>query len=349
MPRKPFRRPATGLRGAGVRHAHGYGRSRRHAKAGGKFGGTMRPICSIVMPTRNCLAYLPKAFASIRLQQVEGLEILVVDDGSTDGTDAFLAQEVGRWPVLRVLSTDGIGPARARNYAIERAEGELVAFLDADDVWLEHKLARQLAYHAANPEVALTGTDYRFVNEAGQTFSTFFDLVKPDEFFFGAPAFQRLADPCAALLGCNLIGTSTAVARTAVLREVGGFPAELPSASDWALWLRIADRHPVALSGATLVDYLDRPGSVSKNIAARIAALHAIVDAYADRTSPAMVKSIRRVRTQITLVEAEADLAAGRTWASLVGRLRAFAGDPSPEIARGIAASLLVGLGARSI
>ncbi|MFG1424240.1 glycosyltransferase family 2 protein [Roseixanthobacter liquoris] len=309
----------------------------------------MRPICSIVMPTRNCLAYLPKAFESIRLQQVEGLEVLVVDDGSTDGTDAFLAQEAGRWPGLRVLSTDGIGPARARNHAIAVAEGELIAFLDADDVWLDDKLARQLAFHAANPDVALTGTDYRFVNEAGQAFGTFFDLVKPDEFFFGAPAFQRLADPCAALLGCNLIGTSTAVARTAALRDVEGFPTDVPSASDWALWLKIADRHPVAVSGATLVDYLDRPGSVSKNVAARIAALHAIVDAYADRASPAMVRSIRRARTQITLVEAEADLAAGRAWASLVGRLRAFADEPSPEIVRGIAASLLAGIGARSV
>ncbi|MEP9367849.1 glycosyltransferase family A protein [Xanthobacter sp. VNH20] len=309
----------------------------------------MRPICSIVIPTRNCLAYLPKALESIRLQGVDGLEILVADDGSTDGTDAFLAQEAGRWPALRVLSTGGIGPARARNHAIDRAEGELIAFLDADDVWLENKLARQLAFHAANPDVALTGTDYRFVNEAGQTFSTFFDLVKPDEFFFGAPAFQRIADPCAALLGCNLIGTSTAMARTAVLKEAGGFPTDVPSASDWALWLRIADRHPVAISGATLVDYLDRPGSVSKNVAARIAALHAIVDAYADRTSPAMVKAIRRARTQITLVEAEADLSAGRAWASLAGRLKAFAGDPSPEIARGIAASLLVSIGARSV
>lgn len=122
------------------------------------------PRCSVVIPTYNCLDFLPLAIASVRVQAIEDLEILVVDDGSTDGTGEWLAKEAFLDRRIIPLQADGEGPGFARNLAISHARAPLVAFLDADDLWWPHKLARQLGYHELNQDVGLSFTDYLHVD-----------------------------------------------------------------------------------------------------------------------------------------------------------------------------------------
>ena len=119
-----------------------------------------KPICSVVIPTRDCLDYLKQSIPTIYQQKLDDVEIIIVDDGSTDGSHEYLAECQKTDKNFVVLQTDGIGPGRARNHAIEQANSDLIAFLDADDLWTEGKLGRQLAFHAAHPDASLSFTDY---------------------------------------------------------------------------------------------------------------------------------------------------------------------------------------------
>ena len=123
-------------------------------------------LVSVVIPVFNGAPFVAKAVASVRAQGHGAVEILVVDDGSTDGT-----QEV----LNRLEQSDGIrwfqrshgGPARSRNYGIAAAQGQFIALLDCDDDWLPGKLAAQLAIMRARPDVGLVHTDFEVRFEDG--------------------------------------------------------------------------------------------------------------------------------------------------------------------------------------
>jgi glycosyltransferase involved in cell wall biosynthesis len=118
------------------------------------------PTVSCVIPTYNAARYLERALTSVFEQSRPPDEIIVVDDGSTDGTAGVLA---AFGPRLRALRQENAGPAAARNRGIEIAAGDLVCFQDADDEWHRDKLAKQLALLAARPEVGICITHLRNV------------------------------------------------------------------------------------------------------------------------------------------------------------------------------------------
>jgi glycosyltransferase involved in cell wall biosynthesis len=121
------------------------------------------PLVSVVMPARDAEPFVAEAIDSVLAQGHEPLELIVVDDGSEDGTAA--AAEAYGDPV-RVLCLDGAGPGRARNHAIERARGELIAFLDADDVWEPGALAPRVEALRSDPALDLVfGHVSRFGDE----------------------------------------------------------------------------------------------------------------------------------------------------------------------------------------
>src|SRR5512143_3730544 len=108
------------------------------------------PLVSVVMPVYNGARYLRQALESALAQTYRPLEIVVVDDGSTDETPAILAEFGTR---IRALRQPNSGSAAARNAALDAARGELIAFLDADDLWLPQKLAVQVEYLREHPDV----------------------------------------------------------------------------------------------------------------------------------------------------------------------------------------------------
>ena len=235
------------------------------------------PQCSVIIPAYNAIEYLPAAIASVLIQQTDNIEILVCDDGSSDGTREWLAHASRLDRRIRVFEGNRFGPARARNYLIENANSDLVAFLDADDTWLAGKLSAEIDFHANNRDVAFTFTDYRHVDMAGNLRSTCFGYWKPRWAKPDQDGFKVLDDAFNELLATNVVGTSCVVAKREFLRNANGFAEELPSAEDWDLWLKLAALGKVASSNAVTMHYLMRPGSETSNRAARISAMKTVL------------------------------------------------------------------------
>ena len=236
---------------------------------------------SVVIPNYNCLATLPRAIDSIRMQNV-AVEIIVVDDGSTDGSREWLAQQ----PDVRLLTTERAGAAQARNHAIQYCSKEWVAFLDADDYWLENKLSQQLDLHRHHPEMVLSFTDYMHITEAGEPIIGCFAFW---------PRFNKLlsADPVTVfpsftsiLFAENVVGTSTVMVNRKALALVGGFDPRLKSASDWDLWLKVAEEGMVGVLHSSLCHYVsDRADAISRDHSKRLEAMKLILDRHRPNVS----------------------------------------------------------------
>ncbi len=190
---------------------------------------------SVIIPTFQRRALLPRAVETARARIGTDDEILVVDDGSTDGSVEALP---GGDPRLRVIRTDHRGPAAARNAGIREARGEFLAFLDSDDEWLPGTLDDQVATLAGEPAPGLSYAAARSVDERGAPVAT-------------RPRVSREGDVLRPLLRRNFITTSTVVVPRSVLEASGLFDETLDHSMDWDLWIRIAERRRFA--------YLDRP------------------------------------------------------------------------------------------
>lgn len=122
----------------------------------------MNPLVSVVIPAYNAAETIVECLESVRAQTYKNLEVLVVNDGSTDNTLTILKQyaSVHKDLNLKIYSIENSGPASARNYAIARSEGEYVAFLDSDDRWASDKMEKQMAYFFCYPELGMLGCGY---------------------------------------------------------------------------------------------------------------------------------------------------------------------------------------------
>ncbi|HET6831817.1 MAG TPA: glycosyltransferase, partial [Solirubrobacterales bacterium] len=195
------------------------------------------PEVSVVLPTLDRWALLSRALTSVLEQRDVDLEVLVIDDGSSDGTPARLtAIDDPRLRVLRQETNQGV--ARARNRGIEAARGEWVAFLDDDDFWAPTCLREHLQANAD------AGASWGY----GAAIS-----VGPA----GARRVMMPAPPDAlneGLLELNVVGPpSTATVRTDLLREAGGFDDHLSVIADWDLWVRLSRREPAGFCSVPLV------------------------------------------------------------------------------------------------
>ncbi|MEN9935455.1 MAG: hypothetical protein RLZZ387_2034 [Chloroflexota bacterium] len=208
-------------------------------------------LVSVIMPTYNYGRFLARAVESVLAQTWGDLELIIVDDGSTDGTPEVAAGL--RDPRVRYVRQPNQGPSAARNTGIARARGEYLAFLDADDVWLPEKLARQVALLAARPEAALVYGGCVYVDERGAVLRRVAARLRGNLFV--------------PLLRENVISgsASSALARVVCVRQVGGFPAGLHGNEDWLLWLRLAARWEVEAVDAVLAQITVHAASASTN------------------------------------------------------------------------------------
>ncbi len=301
----------------------------------------LNPRCSVIIPTYNCLDLLPLAVASVRMQGVEDVEILIIDDASTDGTADWLAAEASRDPRVIPLHTERKGPAYTRNLAIFQARAPIVAFLDADDYWWPMKLQRALSFHEAHPEVAFSFTDYLHVGAKGDVRRTCFDYWRPPYVDRETSDFAIVPDAELELLAVNVVGTSTVVASRIALQNANGFAVASRSAEDWELWLRLASRGAVACSSATTTTYLMLPTSATSNKSDRIAAMRAIVEPYRNRTEKRAREAWRQATARIDTAQAEQARALGDHWGAAQAHIRSLVKWPMPRTARAAAADLL--------
>ena len=199
------------------------------------------PSVSIVMPCFNAGQHLPRSLASVRAQTLADWELIVVDDGSTDGSAHWLAPQAE--PRLRLLQRPHQGASAARNSGIDHARGEYIAFLDADDTWAPDFLQRLRAALLDRPDAVLAYCGW-------QKFGVPAAEAKP----FVPPDYET-PDKRTLLFAACRWPIHAALARRAPLLDCGGFPTHLQNAEDYALWLELATRGPIVRVPEVLAQY----------------------------------------------------------------------------------------------
>jgi glycosyltransferase involved in cell wall biosynthesis len=213
---------------------------------------------SVVIPVRNGYAYLKDAVSSVINQSFCDFEIVVVNDGSTDGDYNSLTSVD---PRIRVLHLTGCGVSTARNYGLREARGDLIAFLDADDVWFPGKLDAQVNYMREHPEVGVVfGAFQKWEAGPSGNFPSASSLMS-DCSALDRPAVARSGWLYTRLLMGLLVGMNTALVRRSLVNTIGGFNTSLVQAEDYDFWIkasRVAEMH--ALDGAVAL-YRIHPAS----------------------------------------------------------------------------------------
>jgi glycosyltransferase involved in cell wall biosynthesis len=183
-------------------------------------------MVSVIMAAYNVRPYVAEAVQSILNQSLKDLELIVVDDGSTDGTDAVLARILD--PRMRVVHTENRGVCHARNRALEEANAPYVAVMDSDDVSHPHRLARQVEHLEKNPELAAVGSWVWLTTPRGRR-------VYEDRCPTGV---QLVMEELTRNGGGLYPGTCTM--RTEWVRKAGGYRPEIPVSEDLDLLLRLS-------------------------------------------------------------------------------------------------------------
>jgi Glycosyl transferase family 2 len=203
----------------------------------------MTPQVSVVMPVRNGERFLREALDSTLAQTLDELELIVVDDGSIDGTPAMLADAARRDSRIRVHRQEPGGLTVAINAGCAMAQAPLIARMDADDVMLPDRLERQVAYLDAHADIALLGGGIILVDEAGREIDR-------------EPGRSQLD-----FLTRNELTHATVTMRAVAFRALGGY--RLDQSEDYDLWLRFDERHGVAAIADPVIRYRLHPGQFS--------------------------------------------------------------------------------------
>ena len=209
------------------------------------------PLVSVVIATYNMAAFLPFAIQSALAQTYRNIEVLVIDDGSTDNTADVVVPHLAN-PRVRFLSQKNSGQAVAKNRGIRESGGQYVAFLDADDLWAPDKLELQLPLFAASSSVGVVYSALSRIDDKGDRL--------PD-----IPISLHRGRVTGVMLISNFVGFGTSVVRRECFERLGLFDETLGMGIDYDLWLRISTEYEF--------DYVNRPllyrrewsGQMSKN------------------------------------------------------------------------------------
>jgi glycosyltransferase involved in cell wall biosynthesis len=207
---------------------------------------TAAPTVTVVIPTYNRAHFLPRSLDSVLAQTHEDFEVLVVDDGSSDGTAALMADYRDRDGRVRYLvQPQNAGVSAARNRGLHEARGEFIAFLDSDDEWFPEKLKRQVELFRTLPEsVGMIYTGVEAVASNGRRV----DLPK-----HRGQLYRHL-------LVKNVIhgGGSNVMLRRAAVERAGSFDEHIPAIEDYDYWIRVAKEFEVDFVPEPLVRYYDQ-------------------------------------------------------------------------------------------
>lgn len=200
----------------------------------------MTPIVSINTCTYNSARYVCETLRSVFAQTLQDFEVIILDDGSTDGTPELIEREFPD-PRIKIVRQQHITLRFARAVALAHSTGEFLAFLDSDDTWKPEKLARQVEAARALPEPALIFCDADLIDAhskpLGRRFSDQFDYASMD--LRGTSGYMEL------LARGNFIPSPAPLIQTEAIRRAGGFNLSYRHVNDFDLWLRLARRHPL--------------------------------------------------------------------------------------------------------
>lgn len=199
----------------------------------------MTPRVSVVLPTRNRAHTLMRAVRGVLAQTLADWELILVDDGSTDGTAGIRARlRDGLGPRYRETETGGAGVSRARNAGIAMAKAPYVAFLDSDDSWEAEKLGIQVAALDAAPAAAFCFSDFAEFGPDGRLLCAGHRI---------SPELDTRPYPLLLSVRHNVVTTPSVIARRDSLEAEGGFDADMAICEDVDLWVRLARRGPVPI------------------------------------------------------------------------------------------------------
>jgi glycosyltransferase involved in cell wall biosynthesis len=281
---------------------------------------------SVVIPCYNSARFVGHAVRSALQQTVADLDVIVVNDGSTDDLAAALAPYLAQ---IRVIHQKNGGLSHARNTGIEASDSEYIAYLDADDAWHPEKIARQLSTFDADPDVDLVHTGVRYIGPDGA-------LLEREKTFWFDPNEMSYAN----LLRHNIITVSSVLHRRSAI-GAERFSVALRACEDWDLWLRLlADGRRFSFVRDPLTDYRVHGDNMSANPERMLVATQLVMERVAGdkrhRTEAVLARRLRAEAVrQMAHVEYErgnfgaarrlfARSAFGLTWSDLPRALRAL-------------------------
>jgi glycosyltransferase involved in cell wall biosynthesis len=225
-----------------------------------------KPLVTVIIPTYNRGWIVKEAIDSVLDQDFSDFELIVVDDGSEDNTREILGAYAD---AITVLHRSNRGVSAARNCGIAEASGQLIAFLDSDDLWLPGKLKTQVKYFEENAAAMINQTQEIWIRNGRRV------NPKKRHHKFSGMIFERSLALC-------LVSPSAVMIRKSLFDTVGVFDERLPACEDYDLWLRISCRYPVHLIDSPLIikrgghdDQLSKAAGLDKY---RIQSLIKIID-----------------------------------------------------------------------
>jgi glycosyltransferase involved in cell wall biosynthesis len=209
-------------------------------------------IVSVVVPCYNGAKFIDDAVWSIRKQTYPAIDIVVINDGSTDNTQDLLEKHAKLDPRVRVFSQYNRGLSAARNVGIKQAQGEYICFLDADDVMLPEKLERQVHFLANDPSADLVYSDY-FIGDPDLNPVGLVAVRIPSTDLFDAYACKNWFAPMSPLM------------RSKLIERVGEFDEQLRASEDWDYWIRCAQAGKFAYLPGVLAIYRRHDAEMHKD------------------------------------------------------------------------------------
>ncbi|MGB8355037.1 MAG: glycosyltransferase [Chthoniobacteraceae bacterium] len=208
------------------------------------------PRLSVIMPVFNAAPYLREAVQSVLDQTFRDFELIIVDDGSTDESRE-IAQGIDDGRIRIFYNGENLGAAAAKNLALEKARGEFIAFLDADDVALPHRFEAQCSFLGTHPDVSLVASCVEVIDAEGALHG---------RFLFEEMSSSRL---CAKLLFYNPIAQSSVMLRSSCLTGMT-FRSECEPAEDYDLWATLSQTARMVVLEDVLVHYRSHPEGISR-------------------------------------------------------------------------------------
>lgn len=219
---------------------------------------TEKPRVSIVMPVYNCEKYLAEALASLLVQTYEDIEIVVINDGSTDSSKSILLRFAKLDPRIRIINQKNSGIVNALNRGIKESSGEYIARMDGDDTSFPNRIKEQVEILDANPESVLVAGNYEVMDEHSQTM--YRERIAPDNEFIQRAFYLR-----------NVVAHGSVMFRKSATKLVGDYSDKYGPTEDMELWMRMLDSGQFTATGTSIYRWrVNSQGITSQNNAESI-------------------------------------------------------------------------------
>src|SRR5690554_6825465 len=273
------------------------------------------PLVSVITPTYNRADYLPFAVESVLSQSVPDFELIVIDDGSTDGTAELMERYLAD-SRIRYLKQENQGQSVARNRGIAEARGQFICFLDSDNAWVSTKLETSLKAFEEHPEADIVYGDFITIDGEGHEHG-----VNRMARYSGRITPQLLRD--------NFVSMNTTMTRKRCFDEIGGFDSADRLAEDYGLWLRFSTRYQFLYVPAVLGYYRVMENQISSDKESRLMANEQIIRNFLGAFPEALSRGeARHGMSRFFVRKGRYELSQGRYRAALKELARAATRDP---------------------